>query len=67
MDQLVKRTIQDVLQPRFLVSTPDSKTNKLRSFLINSKYLHVCSKHVAVRMESMPSAIFPSNTRGTLI
>lgn len=60
MDELVKMTLQDVedLQSKLLVSIPDSKTNKSRSFVVNEMYLNVYRKYVALRPEDMNNSRF---------
>lgn len=60
MDELTKMTIQDVedLQSKLLVSIPDSKTDKPRSFVINEMYLNIYRKYVAIRPENMDSNRF---------
>lgn len=60
MDELVRMTLQDIedLESKLLISIPDSKTNKPRSFVVNEMYLNIYRKYVALRPENMNSVRF---------
>lgn len=60
MDELVRMTVHDIedLESKLLISIPDSKTNKPRSFVINQIYLNVYRKYVSLRPENMNSDRF---------
>ncbi|KAI4462112.1 fun14 domain containing [Holotrichia oblita] len=65
MDELVRMTPNDVedLESKLLISIPDSKTNKPRSFVVNQMYLNLYRKYVLLRPENMNSERFSLNIK----